>query len=200
MVLSLEGKNPVSLFSGYLEFYCLTNARGSQPSLWEPSQQRSPVPSSGSLWALGRRCWCQGLALLAAVEMPQHPLRALTGMPCPSRSAPSASWGTWMLCCSATRTHSPSPQRRAPAGGFGNPWTWPQTLARLWLVERILHLPMSTPAAAFVPLARLPLGAGSRVDEACWPGEAGRASSHGFYCQYNFAQEFFEVRFSTLIS
>lgn len=35
---------------------------------------------------------------------------------------------------------------------------------------------------------------------ACWPGEAGEASSHGFYCQYNFAQEFFEVRFSTLIS
>lgn len=34
-------------------------------------------------------------------------------------------------------------------GGFGNRWAWPQTLARLWLAERILHLPVS----ALLPLS-----------------------------------------------
>lgn len=37
-----RGKRPVSLFSGYLQFYCLTNARGSLPWCREPAHTEEP--------------------------------------------------------------------------------------------------------------------------------------------------------------
>lgn len=207
-----RGNNPVSLFSGYLQFYCLTNARSSQPSWWEPSQAEEPgarlritsEPPDGI---------CQS-ALPTAMEMPWRlSLGPLQGVSCQSRSASSASLAAHlhsgglrcqMPCHSAIRTHGRAAGRRRGTGhqpvalgivgldlrprqGFDS-----QKGYCIFLCQ--LLLPPLFPSSVCLRVQA------EGWTMACWPGEAGRASSHGFYCQYNFAQEFFEVRFSTLIS
>lgn len=41
-----RGRNPISLFSGNLQSYCFTKARGSQPCARSQHKQRSPPCSS----------------------------------------------------------------------------------------------------------------------------------------------------------
>lgn len=151
------------------------------PGAGSQHTQRSPAPSSGWLLRL-RTVFAEAEAGL--VETP----RALRSCPC---------WGPLPLA------------RRWPSGGLGSV-PRPRSIRVARGTGGGLWEPLDLTSDLGKALTRRKDTASSRVGPRCLPpspapsssrcGQGGgrrpdglgRAPSHGFYCQYNFAQEFFE--------
>lgn len=174
-----RGKRPVSLFSGYLQFYCLTNARGSLPWCREPAHTEEPRTQ-----------------LRMAAEAPDGVCRSRGGN-APGSEAVPVLGGPLPLA------------HRWPSGGLGSV-PRPRSIRVARGTSGGLWEPLDLTSDLGKALTRRKDTASSRVGPRCPPpfpapsasrrGQGGgrrpdglgRAPSHGFYCQYNFAQEFFE--------